>query len=197
MSLNFLTAISPAHDRQAAHLSRVVQNQRYPYHTVEKHEAARVDPEPIKDDPKQDRQDKAAKRADKPDNAGNNTHVLRKVVADIFECGGHAAGECNAQCKQQQRERQRRQSDVELSGTADRMHDEVSLRIRQEEEADPSGPQDPPSHVMRAVVIRQPAADCPQHAASSEASAMLSSYFFTKYCGIQTDRAVKPPKTIE
>jgi hypothetical protein len=36
-----------------------------------------------------------------------------------------------------------------------------------------------------------------KQAASSEASAMLSPYSFTKYCGIQTDRAVKPPKTIE
>src|SRR5262249_22759067 len=68
---------SLAHDRQAAHLSRVVQNQRYPHHTVEEHEAARVDPEPIKDDSKQNRQDKATERAEEPDNAGDNTHVLR------------------------------------------------------------------------------------------------------------------------
>src|SRR5262247_3181521 len=36
-----------------------------------------------------------------------------------------------------------------------------------------------------------------KHAASNEACARLKSYSCTKYCGIHTDSAVNPPKTIE
>src|SRR5262249_32109516 len=84
------------------------------------------------------------------------------------------------------------------------MDDEVGLRIGQEEQADPGRPQYPPRHVVCAETsasqppaARNTPAGREKHAASSEACAMLSPYSLTKYCGIQTDSAVKPPKTIE
>src|SRR5262249_48822836 len=65
--------------------------------------------------------------------------------------------------KEQHRENGRRQSDMELGGTADRMDDEVGLRIGQEEQADPGRPQYPPCHVVCAKTIRKPTAESAQY----------------------------------
>src|SRR5262249_51868264 len=146
----------------------------------------------------------SAETAGETDDTGNNAHIVRKIVANVLEGRCHSERKCDAKCKQQHRENGRGQSDMELGGAANRMDDEVGLRIGQEKKADPGRPKSPPRHVVGPETIRKPTAGGAQypagrekHAASSEACAMLSPYSLTKYCGIQTDSAVKPPKTIE
>ncbi len=92
----------------------------------------------------------------------NYAHILRKIIANVLRCGRHAAGEGNAKRKEQHRKGERRQSDMELRRATNGMHDEISLRIGQQEKADPGSPQDPPSHIVSAIAIREPAANCPQ-----------------------------------
>src|SRR5262245_43457656 len=74
-----------AHHRQASHLSRVVQDQRHPNDPVEKHEATRVDPQPIEDRTEQYGEEESAETAGETDDTGNNAHIVRKIVANVLE----------------------------------------------------------------------------------------------------------------
>ena len=154
-----------AHDRQAPHLGDVVQDQRHPDDAVQEHEAARVDPQASRElMPKMMGRTKPPSAPTMPTMPVTTPMFCWKIVADIFECRRHAAGKGDAERKQQEREEQGRQSDVELCRTADGVHDEFGLRIGQKEQTDPRGPQHPPGHVMRTMAIREPATGGPQHA---------------------------------
>ena len=82
------------------------------------------------------------------------------------------------------RERHDGRADVKLRRSVDRLHDEVGLRIGQQEQADPRSPQHPPGDRVRAEAVRQPAAEGAQQAppgsekqaASSAACAMSKPY---------------------
>jgi hypothetical protein len=57
------------------------------------------------------------------------------------------------------------QADVEGLRAVDGQDGEVGLRVAQQEQADPAHPHHPPGDAVRAVLVRQPAADGAQHAA--------------------------------
>src|SRR5262249_20153325 len=130
---------------------------------VEKHEATRVDPEPIEDRTEQYGEKESAETAGETDDTGNNAHIVRKIVANVLEGRCHSERKCDAKCKQQHRDNGRGQSDMEVGGAENRMDDEAGLRKGQEKQADPAPPKSPPRHVVAAETIRKPTAGGAQY----------------------------------